>query len=193
MSSIKYALRSIFRAPLIATASILTIALAIAGTTAVFALLDAAVLRSLPYSDPDRLVAVWTDLTEIADEVGIQDPLREWTNVDTHRDLRAEATTLEDLAVFSGWGASFRGQDGAERISGIRVTWNGLGLLGVRPLAGRLLTESDAAVGGPCTVVIGEGFWRRELGGDSSAVGRELALTDEACTVVGVLPSSFRF
>ena len=81
MSTIWYALRSLRRAPLTTAASMLTVALAIAGTTAVFALLDAAVLRSLPYSDPDRLVAVWTDITEIADEVGIQDPLREWTNV----------------------------------------------------------------------------------------------------------------
>jgi predicted permease len=193
VSNIRYALRSIFRAPLIAAASIITIALAIAGTTAVFALLDAAVLRSLPYSDPDRLVAVWTDLTEIADEVGIQDPSREWTNIDTHRDLRAAATTLEDLAVFTGWAPSFRGQDGAERISGARVTWNGLRLLGVGPLAGRLLTEADAAVGGPCTVVVHESFWRRHLGSDLGAVGSELALTGETCTVVGVLPSSFRF
>ena len=111
MFNIKYALRSLGRAPLVPFASMLTIALAIAGTTAVFALLDAAVLRSLPYSDPDRLVAVWTDLTEIAAEVGIQDPLREWTNVDTHRDLRAAATTLDDVAVFHGWGPSFRGRE----------------------------------------------------------------------------------
>jgi predicted permease len=171
----------------------LTVALAIAGTTAVFALLDAAVLRSLPYAEADRLVAVWTDITEIADEVGIQDPLREYTNLDTHRDLRAAATTLDDVAVFSGWGPSFRGADGAERIPGVAVTWSGLDLLGVRPLAGRLFSETEGSVGEPCTVAIGEGFWHRHLGGDPAIVGRELALTGEACTVVAVLPSSFRF
>ena len=193
MSNIMYAIRSLRRSPLIAVASVLTVAVAIAGTTAVFALLDAAVLRSLPYSNPDRLVAVWIDITEIADEVGIQDPLREWTNLDTHRDVRASASTLEDLAVFSGWGPSFRGEGGAERISGAAVTWNGLELLGVRPIAGRLFTEAEGAVGAPCTVAIGEGFWRRRLGGDLGVVGSELELTGEACTVVGVLPSTFRF
>jgi len=193
VSTIWYALRSLRRAPLTTAASMLTVALAIAGTTAVFALLDAAVLRSLPYSDPDRLVAVWTDITEIADEVGIQDPLREWTNLDTHRDVRAEATTLEDLAVFTGWAPSFGGQDGAEQISGARLTWNGLGLLGVQPVAGRLFTETEAAVGGPCVVAIRESFLRRHFAGDLGVVGREVALTGEACTVVGVLPSSFRF
>lgn len=193
MSNLKYVLRSVFRAPLIPFASILTIALAIAGTTAVFALLDAAVLRSLPYSDPARLIAVWTDITEIADEVGIQDPLREYTNLDTHRDLNAAATTIEDLAVFSGWAPSLQGPDGAERIAGAAVTWNGLDLLGVTPLAGRLFTEAEGAVGTPCTVAISESFWQRHYAGDLAIVGREVALTGEACTVVGVLPSSFRF
>ena len=108
MSTLRYSLRSLSRAPVVAAASMLTVALAIAGTTSVFALLDAAVLRSMPYPDADRLVAVWTDVTGIADEVGIQDPLREYTNLDTHRDLRAAATTLDDLAVFTGWSPSFR-------------------------------------------------------------------------------------
>ena len=193
MFNIKYALRVLRRAPLVPVASMLTVALAIAGTTGVFALLDAAVLRSLPYSDPDRLVAVWTDITEIADEVGIQDPLREWTNLDTHRDLRAAATTLDDLAAFRGWGPSFRGSDGAERVSGASVTWNGLELLGVRPVAGRLFTEAEGSVGGPCTVAISEGFWNRHFQADPAIVGSELALTGETCTVVGVLPSTFRF
>jgi predicted permease len=193
VSNLTYSLRSLSRAPLIAAASMLTIALAIAGTTSVFALLDAAVLRSLPYSDPDRLVAVWTDITEIADEVGIQDPLREYTNLDTHRDLRAAATTMEDLAVFSGWAPSFQGRDGAERIAGVAVTWNGLDLLGVRPVAGRLFTEAEGAVGGPCTVAITESFWQRHFAGDLGVVGGEVTLTGEACTVVAVLPSSFRF
>jgi putative ABC transport system permease protein len=193
VSNLTYSLRSLGRAPLIAVASMLTVALAITGTTSVFALLDAAVLRSLPYADADRLVAVWTDITEIAGEVGIQDPLREYTNLDTHRDLRAAATTLGDLAVFSGWAPSFRGQDGAERIPGVAVTWNGLGLLGVRPVAGRLFTETEGWVGAGCTVAISEGFWNRHFQADPAIVGSELALTGEVCTVVAVLPSSFRF
>jgi hypothetical protein len=80
----------------------LTAALAIAGTKAVFALLDAAVLRSLPYSNRYRLVAVWTDITEVAAKFGVQDPMRAWTDVDTHRDLRAASTTLDDVAAFQG-------------------------------------------------------------------------------------------
>ena len=193
MSNIRSAFRSLTRAPLIAVASIVTVALAIAGTTGVFALLDAAVLRSLPYRDAHQLVAVWTDLTEIADEVGVQDPLREYTNLDTHRDLRAAATTLDDVAVFSGWSPSFQGSEGAERIGGISVTWSGLDLLGVTPLAGRLFSETEGAVGQPCTVAISEEFWRRRLGGNPAIVGSELALTGESCSVVAVLPSSFRF
>ncbi len=194
MTDIFFSIRSLARAPLLSGATVLTIAVAIAGTVAVFALLDSVVLRALPYEDAKRTVAVWVDMTELADEVRIQDPRREWTGLDNFRDLRAQSRTLADVAAFGQWTPAFRGGDGTHRIPGAAVTWSGLNLLGVRPIHGRLFVEAEGEPGSElCTVVITERFWHRHFAGDPGIVGQDLLLTGETCTVVGVLPASFRF
>jgi putative ABC transport system permease protein len=176
-----------------AAAAVLTVVLAVGGTVAVFTLLDAVVLRTLPYRDADRLVAVWINVTAIADEVGIQDPRREYTNLDTHRDLRAMTTTLDGLAAFVSWAPPFRSDDGMQRIPGAVMTWNALGVLGVTPVAGRLFTEEDGPGADQCTVTISEGFWQRHFAADPSVVGGQIQLGGEVCNVVGIVPASFRF
>jgi len=185
--------RSLARAPLVTIAAVLTIAIAIGGTAAVFALLESVVLRALPYNEPNRLVAVWVDVTDLGGEVGIQDPQREWWGLDNHRDVRAMSRTLEDMAAFTGWTPSFRADDGMQRVAGAAVTWNGPQVLGVTPVLGRVFSEAEGDAAATCTVMVGERFWRRELAADPTVVGRELVLTGDACTVVGVLPASFRF
>jgi putative ABC transport system permease protein len=193
MNSLFTTMRSLTRSPVTLAAAVLTVAVAVGGMLAVFTLLESVVLRSLPYRDADRLVAVWVDFTEIADQIGIQDPKREWTNMDTHRDLRAMSNSIDDLAVFTGAAPTWTTADGAQRLSGAAVGWNGLRVLGVRPELGRDFIESDGAVEGACVVTIGNGLWQREFAADSGIVGRELTLTGEACTVVGVMPAGFRF
>lgn len=193
MTDVTTTLRSLTRAPLLVMAAVLTIAVAIGGTAAVFALLDSVVLRALPYHEPNRLVAVWVDLTELADEFGVQDPRREWTGLANHRDLRATSQTLDDVAAFTQWRPSFRADDGMERVPAAAVTWNGLQVLGVTPVLGRTFGEAEGDAASACTVAISEGFWRRHFAGDPGVIGRELVFTGETCTVVGVLPASFRF
>jgi len=193
MTDMGTTLRSLGRAPLLTASAVLTIAVAIGGTVAVFALLDSVVLRALPYNEPNRLVAVWVDVTELSGEVGIQDPRREWWGLDNHRDVRAMSNTLDDVAAFTGWTPGFRADDGMQRIAGAAVTWNGLQVLGVNPLLGRVFSEAEGDAAAECTVMVGERFWRRELAADPNVAGSELVLTGDACTVVGVLPASFRF
>jgi putative ABC transport system permease protein len=193
MNELSVIFRKLVRAPLVSVAAVLTIAVAIAGTAAVFALLDSVVLRALPYHEPNRLVAVWVDITELADEVGIQDPQREWTGLANHRDVRATSRTLDDVAAFSQWTPSFRADDGMQRVPAAAVTWNGLQLLGVTPVLGRTFSEAEGDSASACTVVIGERFWHRHFAADPGVIGRELVFTGETCIVVGVLPASFRF
>jgi predicted permease len=193
MSDLSKTVRSLARAPVLAISAVLTIAVAIGGTIAVFALLDSVVLRALPYKDPNRLVAVWVDVSELGGEVGIQDPRREWWGLDNHRDVRAMSRTLDDMAAFTGWSPSFRADDGMQRVSGAAVTWNGPQLLGVNPVLGRVFSEAEGDSAAACTVMVGEPFWHRELAADPNIIGRELVLTGDTCTVVGVLPASFRF
>ncbi len=186
-------LRGLARTPVLSSAAVLTIALAIGGATAVFALLESVVLRALPYEQPDELVAVWIDYSSRAEEMGLQDPKREWTNVDDFTDVRAQAQTLEGLSLWTRYFPSFRTGDGMQRIEAAGVSWDGLALLGVQTAAGRLFVEGEGAADAPCAVVLGHGFWQRHFAGDASVVGRDLSFTGEICTVVGVLEAGFRF
>jgi putative ABC transport system permease protein len=191
---IRTTLRSLARAPLLAIAAVLTIAVAIGGTIAVFALLDSVVLRSLPYRDADRLVAVWNDMSSLtADFVGLQDPRREYTGLDNHRDVRAASRTIADMAAFTEWRPSFGTDEGMQRIAATSVTWNGLAVLGVTPLHGRVFIEAEGDPASPCVVAIGEQFWRRHHAADPGIIGRQMVLTGDSCTIVAVLPDTFRF
>lgn len=186
-------LRGLARTPVLSTSAVLTIALAIGGATAVFALLESVVLRALPYEQPEELVSVWIDYSSRAEEMGLQDPKREWTNVEDFTDIRAQSQTLEGLSLWTGYTPSFRTGDGMQRIEAAGVSWDGLALLGVQTAAGRLFVEGEGAADAPCTVVLGHSFWQRHFAGDASVVGRDLSFTGETCTVVGVLEAGFRF
>lgn len=192
-AELKYVLRVIFRAPVVSAAAILTIAVAIGGAVSVFALFDAVMLRSLPYSNADRLVAVWVDYTRIADMVGIQDPKREWTNFDNHRDVRDRVQTLDGLAAFTGWGPTLASEGETARLTGATVTANGLDLLGVTPQLGRGFLPDESGADAANVVVIGHGLWQRQFAGDPGVIGESVTLSGEAYTVVGVLPQGFRF
>ncbi len=193
MTEFLVTLRGLARTPVLSAAAILTIALAIGGATAVFALLESVVLRALPYEQPDELVAVWVDYSGRAEEMGLQDPKREWTNVDNFSDVREQSQTLEGLSLWTRYFPSFRAGDGVQRIEAAGVSWDGLALLGVRPVVGRLFVEREGAADAPCTVVLSHGFWQRHFAGDASVVGQDLSFTGETCTVVGVAEAGFRF
>lgn len=193
MSDLRYAVRSFARAPIVTAAAVLTIALAICGTVSVFSLLNAVLLRALPYAESERLVAVWVDVTRIADSVGLQDPRREWTNYENHRDLQERSQALEDVAAFTGWGPTLKTSGEARRITGVMVTVSGLELLGVTPQHGRGFLPAEGEAGADGVVVIGHGLWQREFSGDQGAVGRVVSLDGAPYTIIGVLPPGFRF
>jgi putative ABC transport system permease protein len=193
MNEIRITLRSLARAPLLAAATVLTIAIAIGGAVAVFALLDAALLRSLPYPNADRLVAVWADWSQRSDEVDMQDPRREWTNTDNHRDLRDASASLADVAVFTAWIPTLTGGEQAQNIEGLLVTWSALQVLGINPVLGRGFEPADDEASAEPVVVVTEGFRRRHFAGEAEVLGRSLVLNGEAYTLVGVLPAGFRF
>lgn len=190
---LKFVLRVMKRAPVVSAAAILTVAVAIGGAVSVFALFDAVLLKSLPYGGADRLVAVWVDYTKIADMVGIQDPKREWINFDNHRDVRDRAQTLDDLAAFTGWVPTVTGSEEAARLNGAMVTANGLETLGVTPQLGRGFVAGESGAEPARVVVLTHALWQRAFAGDEGVVGREMTLNGEVYTVVGVLPSGFRF
>ena len=184
VQDLRYAVRTLFRSPGFAAASILILALGIGANTAIFSVVRAVLLRPLPFREPDRLAWVWA--TRV-------DRDRAFYSIPNFRDTRAGARAFEDLAGFSPWGPTLSGEPEPERLSAIRVTGNAFALLGARPETGRTLLNADAEPQASRVAVIAHGLWVRRLGADPAIVGRPLLLNGEAYTVVGVLPRGFLF
>lgn len=167
--------------PLTAAAVIATFAFGIGAATAVYAVVDAVVLRALPVRAPDRLVWMWNARVERA--------RAPFSALDL-ADYREQNTVLEGLAPFVNWTANLTGLGDAERLEGVRLDPAFFDLLGVAPAAGRLIGVADARAQ---VAVLTDGLWRRRFGADAAVVGQPVSLNGTAYTVVGVLPAGFVF
>jgi len=179
----RHAWRQTRRAPGFAALAVTVLAAGIGASTLMFGLVDAALLRDLPFRDPDRVMWMYNVRTE-RDRAPLS-----IADVD---DYRREATTLSGLALFTNWTANLTGSGLPERLDGTRVSGSFFALLGVEPLIGRGLQpqdeSSDARV-----VVLTHGLWIRRFGGRTDIVGRDISLNGVRYTVVGVLPARFLF
>jgi putative ABC transport system permease protein len=181
---VRFALRQLKRSPGFTIVATLTLALGIGANSVIFALADAALLRPLPFPDPDRLVMMW----ETRDGRG-----RILLNPLDFEDFRERNRSFAALAGFMRTGISISNADGTpEQVPTLTVTAQFFDVFGVVPVAGRTFQASDA-VPRPSVVVLGEAFWRRRFGGDPSVVGKELQLDERSFTVIGIAPASFRF
>lgn len=165
-------------------AAILTLALTIGATVAVFSVVHAVLLRQLPFKDPDRLVWIWSKQTG-RDKAP-------W-NVPDFIDVRDRDRSLDGLAGIGTWSANLLESGDAERIQGLRVSANLFAVLGVDAALGRTLVAEDDRPDASRVVVLTDGFWRRRFGGDRAILGRTLMLDGAGYTVVGVLPPPFFF
>jgi len=183
---LRIALRSLARRPGFAIVSGVTLALGIGATTAVYTVVDAVLLRPLPYPDSDRLVRVF----ETFPEQGVD---RNPVTAGNFGDWRREDRIFEALAAWTHGAADLTGAAGEapERVPFANVTASFFRVLGVAPRIGRTWTAEDEASG--CFVVLSEGFWRDRLGAREDAVGEDLTLSGESCRVLGVMPASVRF
>jgi putative ABC transport system permease protein len=183
---VRQALRMFRREPAFAMAAVLTLTLGIGANTALFAVVEAVLLRPLPFDDADRLVVlrhrdVETGLTK--PDIAIGDFV----------DLRARQRSLESLAGFSGFQSTFFGEGEPLRVDGAVATPDALYALRLRPSLGRLLQDDDAREGAAPVVLVSHEFWRTHLGSDPRVLMRSIQLGATRRTVVGVLPSGFRF
>ncbi len=181
---VKYALRGLRRRTGYAAAAILTLMLGIGVTTALFSVLDAVLLKSLPYADSGRLVQVW--------EHNIPRDRRENLVAPANFvDWRDRARSFESLAMYT-WASAPLSGDAPEILDGRAVTTNFFPTLGVRPALGRLLAPEDTLPGAPVALVLSHGLWLRRFGGDPTVIGRTVVLRDATARVVGVMPRGFR-
>jgi putative ABC transport system permease protein len=183
----RHALRGLARTPGFTAVAVLTLALGIGATTAIYSAVDALLLRSLPYPQPEQLVMVWSDGTKRGyPQADVVNPgiVREWDR---------SLTAIDQLAGFNPWGPTLAGgDDGARRATGAMVSAAYFATLGVEPALGRGFSAEEDVENGARVIVVTDGFWKRELGGDPVAVGKAVTLNGEPWTVVGVLPAGFR-
>jgi putative ABC transport system permease protein len=182
---LRYAVRMLLRSPGFSFIAIATMALGVGATTAIYSVIDATLLHPLPYPNPASLVRIQDDLPGVgAQGVGISVP--EW------RDL--ESSGIFQSAAITGRGANVNLTGSAQplRLSFKQVTPNYFAVLGVDAQLGRTFDPHDATPGYNLEVVISDGLWRREFGGDPHIIGRALHLDNDVYHVVGVMPRGFR-
>lgn len=186
-NDLRYGFRMLRKSPGWTAVMAATLALGIGLTTAIFSLAYSLLLRALPYSSPERLVALWT--TSSAQHMASMSRF----NVGSANwmDWRSQSTLFEDISLTRLiTNFSLTGDGPPERVQGARTWWNLLQVLGVQPLLGRMFTEqenrADAKV-----AVLSYGFWDRRFGRDQAILGRKIQLNGEPYEVIGVMPPSF--
>ena len=184
-TDIRHGLRTLRKSPGFTTVAILTLALGIGASTAIFSVVNAALLRPLPYRDPARLV--WADeFMPHFNDWAVPNP--EFTNWSMHNH------TFEALSAYDGGGESnLTGAGEPERIETADVTANFLAVLGIRPAWGRAFLQDEDQPGGPLAVLLTDSLWHRKFSADPSIIGKSIELDGQAYRVVGILPAGFRF
>jgi predicted permease len=183
---IRFALRTFRKNPGFTAVALLTLALGIGANTAIFSVVNAVLIRALPFEQPESLVVLWGNVQRAVVE-------RRGASLPDFHDWRAQNRSFEDLAFYSYDSHTLSGRgDESERVSGETVTPGYFELLRARPLFGRTFEESERAPGSPLSVILSHGLWTRRFGGDPSVVGSAVRLSDRTFTIVGIMPPGFR-
>jgi predicted permease len=182
---VRFALRQIRRNPAFSAIVIATLALGIGVNTAMFSIVDAVLIRPLPYDDADRLVMIWDDLSRTGFSKHFSTPA-EW------REWRRTNTVFTDIAATDPGQVTLSGDGEPEELAGRRVTGNFWTVLGTQPVVGRVFTE-DEDVHGARLAVISHGLWQRRFGASREVLGRTVRLNDVPYAVIGVMPREFYF
>ena len=179
---VRYGARLLLRTPAFTAAAVLTLALGIGANTAIFSVVNAVLLRPLPYADPDRLVLI-----------GDRGPDGAAGNVGytTFLDWKARSHSFEDMGLIRSWAPTLSVNGQPERIAAMRVSSNFFALLGTRPAIGRDFRADEDAPNKWRVLMLSDGLWRRRFNADPSVVGRVVTMNDQQYTVVGVMPASF--
>ena len=186
MQDLRYGIRMLAKNPGFTAVALITLALGIGANSAIFSVVDAVLLRPLPYRDSERLVMVWA--TNVR-----QGLTRDVTSYPDFTDWRNQSRCFERMAAFAGRYFDLTGMDEPERIVGLRVSVDLLPLLQVMPAYGRLLLPEEEEPGKNHVVLMSDLLWHRRFGGDPKLVGKMVVLNGESYTVIGIMPPGFSF
>jgi len=194
LSDIRYALRGFRRAPLFAMVAILSLAIGIGANSAIFSVVNALLLRPLPYPDPDRLAILWLRSPGI-------NIMQDWPSPGEFDDVRTQNRSFEEMAISQGGGATLIGPDQPENVELLRTSSSLFHLLGAKPLYGRLLLPEDDAPGKAPVAILSYSIWKKLFNEDAQVIGRSITLNGvgglgggadkNQFTVAGVLSRDF--
>jgi putative ABC transport system permease protein len=173
------------KTPAFTVVAIISLALGVGANTAIFSVVNALLIKSLPYSDPQNIVLVWGADSKDGNN-------RSQVSATDVADYRAHNSVFEDVTTYGGWSATLLGEGDPERIQGMQVGDGYFSIMRGAPLLGRVFTEEEQIEGKDFVIVLGYGLWQRRFGGDQDVVGRTVSLSGRSYTIVGVMPKEFR-
>ena len=184
LRDMRYAVRQLAKAPGFTVVTVLTLALGIGATSAIFSVVNGVLLQPLPYPDPDGLVRVH----EVVPQYG-----RFSVAPANFLDWRKQNSVFERIAAYAAGSTTLAGTEGPERVLNAAVSWDTFELLKVSPVLGRSFTEEEEMPGKANVIVLSQGAWQRRFGGDPSILGRTVNVSGAPATIVGVMPAGFYF
>ena len=166
---LRYAFRTLKRSPGLTIVIVASLAIGIGANTAIFSVVNALLLKPLPYPDADRLAVLWLR------SPGINIP-QDWPSPGQYIDIQNENRSFAEMSISRGRSGTLIGLDRPERVEALETSSSLFPLLGAKPLYGRLLRPDEDKPGQPAVVILSHGFWRRMFGSDPNIVGRSLTL-----------------
>src|SRR5438105_8590007 len=182
IQDMRFSFRTLRKSPAFFAVAAVTLALGIGATVAAFSVVNAVLLRPFGFSDPDRLLWIYSQRPDNA---------RTNFSLPEYCDYRDQNTSFDGLGAIASYNPSLSDSGEAERVQGVRMSANSFGILRLRPLLGRTLIAADDRNGAPAVVMISYGLWSRRYAKNPDVVGRSVNLNGESRQIVGVLPTSF--
>ncbi|HEY8188962.1 MAG TPA: ABC transporter permease [Pyrinomonadaceae bacterium] len=183
---IKYGIRSLLKHPGFTAIAVITLALGIGANTAIFSVVNAVLLRPLPFADADRLAMVWEDASFAGFPRNTPAPAN-------YADWKSQNHVFEDMAATDFRSFNLTGDGEPQKVEAFGVSANFFPLVGVKPALGRVILPEEDKPGANKVVMINYGLWQQRYGGDRNIVGRELLLDGEKYSVIGVMPPGFQY
>ena len=185
LQDVRYGIRGLLKRPGFTAIAVITLALGIGANTAIFSVVNAVLLRPLPYAEAARLFVPWGSRSDTQDRTNVSYP--------DFVDWQAQTKTLEYVAAYNSAGTLLREGDEPEPISGAAVSADLFPLLKVAPIFGRSFTRAEDQPNAPPVIVLGYDLWRRRFNADPNIIGRQIRIGSTSASVLGVMPEGFRF
>lgn len=189
MQDLRYALRTLGKSPNYTAVTVLSLALGIGLNMGIFSVVNAVLLRPLPFKEPERLVVIWEANLRASDEARERNEVA----MGNFLDLRNQNEALETVAALSPTHANLTGVGEPQRVQAATVTWDFFQTLGVTPALGSVFTQADETQNGTQQkVVLGHGLWQRRFGSDSGIIGKTISVNNSEHIIIGVTPADFQ-